>query len=70
MTDALATALAFARRDLAVFTVTWPVEENGRLVCSCGKHKRGPESCSSPAKHVDSPFAEQGEHHVSVVLEP
>jgi hypothetical protein len=60
VTDTLATALAFARRDHAVFTVTWPVEENGRLVCSCGKHKRGPEQCSSPAKHPYGKFAPRG----------
>jgi hypothetical protein len=60
MTDTLATALAFARRDLAVFPVTWPVAENGRLVCSCGKHKRGPEQCSSPAKHPYGKLAPRG----------
>jgi hypothetical protein len=58
--DTLATALAFAKRDLAVFPVTWPVQENGRLVCSCGKHKRGAEPCPSPAKHPYGKFAPNG----------
>jgi hypothetical protein len=56
----LATALAFAKRGFAVLPLTWPVEETGRLVCSCGKHKRRPESCSSAAKHPHGKFAPKG----------
>jgi hypothetical protein len=59
-TSALSTALAFAKRDFAVFPVTWPVAENGHLVCSCGKHKRGPEPCPSPAKHPCGRYAPHG----------
>jgi hypothetical protein len=52
MSGALGTALAFARRGHAVFPVNWPVEENGRFVCSCMKHKRGPMPCvRDAAKH-------------------
>jgi hypothetical protein len=59
--SALATALAFARRGLAVFPVTWPVEENGKLVCSCMKHKRGPDDCGKDkAKHPYGKFAPHG----------
>ena len=31
----LGTALAFARRGLAVLPLTWPIKVNGRLLCSC-----------------------------------
>jgi hypothetical protein len=60
MQQTLATALAFARHGLAVLPLNWPVEENGRLVCSCGRHKRGPEGCTSPAKHPFGKLAPNG----------
>jgi hypothetical protein len=58
--NALATALAFAKRGFAVLPLTWPIQENDRLVCSCRKHKRGPEPCSSPAKHPYGKYAPNG----------
>jgi hypothetical protein len=63
MTDVLRTALAFAHRGHAVFPVTWPVpsgENDGRLVCSCGRHARGPKPCGSPAKHPYGKLAPSG----------
>jgi hypothetical protein len=46
MSDTLNTALAFARKGIAVVPVWWPVERGGRLVCACGR-----ADCNSPAKH-------------------
>lgn len=60
MASPLASALAFARRDFAVFPVWWPVEQGGRLVCSCMRHMRGPEPCGSPAKHPHGHTAPNG----------
>jgi hypothetical protein len=44
------TALAFAKRGIGVLPLHWPIEQNGRLVCSCLRHTRG-QDCRSPAKH-------------------
>jgi hypothetical protein len=55
----LATALAFARRGHAVFPVNWPVERNGKLVCSCGGDARG-RPCGSAAKHPYGRLAPNG----------
>jgi hypothetical protein len=55
----LATALALARRGLAVFPVNWPSEHKGRLRCSCGSDTRG-RPCASPAKHPYGKLASNG----------
>jgi hypothetical protein len=60
MATVLPTALALAKRGFAVFPVNWPVEENGRLVCSCMKHKRGPDTCNNAAKHPYGKLAPNG----------
>jgi hypothetical protein len=57
--DVLLSALAFARHGHAVFPVNWPVERNGRLVCSCGSDSRG-RPCISPAKHPYGKLAFNG----------
>jgi hypothetical protein len=51
MTLVLATALAFARHDHAVFPVHWPVDHGGKLLCSCGSDSRGRPCGRDAAKH-------------------
>jgi hypothetical protein len=55
----LAAALAFARHGHPVFPVNWPVERNGKLVCSCGSDSRG-QPCGTPAKHPYGRLAPNG----------
>src|SRR6516165_2788489 len=56
----LLTALAFgARHGHPVLPINWPVERNGKLVCSCGSDSRG-RPCTSPAKHPYGKLAPQG----------
>ena len=55
----LLTALAFARNGHAVFPVNWPVERDGRLLCSCGGDGRG-RPCPNPAKHPYGKLAPNG----------
>lgn len=59
MSTILATALAFARHGHAVFPVNWPVERDGRLVCSCGGDSRG-QPCKNAAKHPYGKLAPRG----------
>jgi hypothetical protein len=56
--SALANALNFGRRGYGVIPLHWPIETNGRLVCSC-RRRRG-KGCMSPAKHPFAPFAPRG----------
>jgi hypothetical protein len=56
----LPTALAFARRGHPVFPVNWPVENNGRLLCSCGGDGRGRPCGKNAAKHPYGKLAPQG----------
>jgi hypothetical protein len=49
-------ALAFARRGHAVLPLTWPIEVNGRLVCSC----RRAADCTAAAKHPYGRLAPNG----------
>jgi hypothetical protein len=56
----LPAALAFARRGHPVFPVNWPVPQNGRFVCSCMRHTRSAEPCSTPAKHPYGKLAPHG----------
>src|SRR5215831_14106813 len=59
---ALPTALAFAKRDLGVFPLHWPVTHNGQMVCSCGR------LCGKQAaKHPVARYAPNG--HLSATLE-
>src|SRR4051794_26697815 len=58
MSFALSNALAFARRGYAIVPLHWPIEENGRLVCSC--RRRCDKGCTSPAKHPFAPLAPRG----------
>jgi len=58
MTATLGNALAFARRGHGVIILHWPIEENGRLVCSC--RRRRDLGCTSPAKHPYAPLAPRG----------
>jgi hypothetical protein len=58
--DMLPAALAFARHGHAVLPITWPVAQNGRLVCSCMRHTRSAEPCSTPAKHPYGKLAPNG----------
>src|SRR6516162_6387256 len=53
------TALAFARRGLAVLPVNWPVAHNGKMICSCGSDLRG-RPCSTAAKHPYGKLAPSG----------
>jgi Bifunctional DNA primase/polymerase, N-terminal len=46
----LPSARAFARRGFAVFPAHWPISHRGRLICSCGRDRRG-MPCTKPAKH-------------------
>jgi hypothetical protein len=57
---ALPTALAFARRDHAVFPVNWPIEHKGRLICSCGSELRGRPCGNNAAKHPYGRLAPNG----------
>ena len=52
----LGTALAFARRGLAVLPLTWPIKVNGRLLCSC----RRAADCTAGAKHPLGRLAPNG----------
>jgi hypothetical protein len=56
----LATALAFARRDHAVFPVNWPIEQGGKLLCSCGGDSRGRPCGKNAAKHPYGKLAPRG----------
>ncbi len=56
MTTALGTAIAFARREHAVLTLTWPIDVNGKLRCCC----RRAVGCLSPAKHPYGRLAPNG----------
>jgi hypothetical protein len=56
----LPTALAFARHGHAVFPVNWPVEHNGKLVCSCGSDSRGRPCGKNAAKHPYGKLAPRG----------
>jgi hypothetical protein len=63
LTNALHTALAFARHGYAVFPVNWPVPsgENGdRLLCSCGGDSRGRPCGRNAAKHPYGKLAPNG----------
>jgi Bifunctional DNA primase/polymerase, N-terminal len=52
----LGTALAFARRGHAVLPLTWPINVNGRLLCSC----RRAADCTAAAKHPLGRLAPNG----------
>ena len=52
----LGNAAAFGRRGYGVLPLHWPVQRDGRLVCSCKK----PRDCPSPAKHPYGPLAPNG----------
>jgi hypothetical protein len=52
-------ALAFARHGHAVFPVNWPVERDGRRLCSCGSDSHG-QPCKAPAKHPYGKLAPHG----------
>jgi Bifunctional DNA primase/polymerase, N-terminal/Primase C terminal 1 (PriCT-1) len=56
----LLTALAFVRHGHAVFPVNWPVERNGRLLCSCGGDSRGRPCGKNAAKHPYGKLAPNG----------
>jgi hypothetical protein len=56
----LPTALAFARHGHAVFPVNWPVEHNGKLICSCGGESRGRPCGKNAAKHPYGKLAPSG----------
>jgi hypothetical protein len=61
MTEAvLPSALAFARHGHAVFPVNWPVEHNGKLLCSCGSDSRGQPCGKNAAKHPYGKLAPNG----------
>jgi Bifunctional DNA primase/polymerase, N-terminal/Primase C terminal 1 (PriCT-1) len=55
----LGSALAFARRGNPVLPLTWPIEQDGRLQCSCGGDSRG-QPCRTPAKHPHGLLAPDG----------
>jgi hypothetical protein len=57
---ALLHALAFARHGHAVFPINWPVEHNGRLLCSCGGDGRGRPCGKNAAKHPYGKLAPNG----------
>jgi hypothetical protein len=59
MSAVLPTALAFARHGYAVFPVNWPVDQGGKLLCSCGSDGRG-KPCGTPAKHPYGKLAPHG----------
>jgi hypothetical protein len=56
----LPTALAFARHGHAVFPVNWPVDHNGKLLCSCGSDSRGRPCGRNAAKHPYGKLAPHG----------
>lgn len=56
MTTVLGNALAFAKRGFAVVPLHWPVQRDGRRVCSCKK----PRDCPSPGKHPYGALAPNG----------
>jgi hypothetical protein len=60
MTNVMATALAFARHGHAVFPVNWPVEHNGKRLCSCGSDSRGRPCGKNAAKHPYGKLAPNG----------
>jgi hypothetical protein len=61
MTDSvLGTALAFARRGHPVLPLTWPVERDGKRLCSCGGDSRGRPCGKAAAKHPFGRLAPQG----------
>jgi hypothetical protein len=64
----LATALAFARRGHAVLPITWPVERESKLFCSCGSDRRGRPCGRSATKHPYGKLASNG--LLSATLEP
>ena len=60
MTDSVfAAAIAFARHGHGVFPVNWPVEHNGKRLCSCGGDSRG-RPCTRTAKHPFGKLAPNG----------
>jgi Bifunctional DNA primase/polymerase, N-terminal len=60
MSAVIGTALAFARRGYAVFPVNHPVEQDGRLLCSCGSDSRGRPCGRNAAKHPYGKLAPRG----------
>jgi hypothetical protein len=56
----LGTALAFARHGHPTFPVNWPIERNGKLVCSCGSDSRGRPCGKNAAKHPYGKLAPNG----------
>src|SRR5262245_51861552 len=65
MVSALPSALAFTSRGHAILPLFWPVERNGKLICSC---KRGADCGASSAKHPYGPLASGG--LLDATLEP
>jgi Bifunctional DNA primase/polymerase, N-terminal len=60
VTSALPSALAFARHGHAVFPVNWPVDHDGKLLCSCGSDARGRPCGRNAAKHPYGKLAPRG----------
>jgi hypothetical protein len=56
----LGTGLAFGRHGHGVFPVNWPVERDGKLVCSCGSDSRGRTCGKNAAKHPYGKLAPNG----------
>ena len=52
----LGNALAFALRGYPVLPLCWPIEDAGRLICSCRRRR----DCPSPAKHPLGALAPNG----------
>jgi hypothetical protein len=57
---AIGTGLAFARHGHGVFPVNWPIERDGKLVCSCGSDSRGKPCGKNAAKHPYGKLAPNG----------
>ncbi len=60
MNAVLATALAFARHGHAVVPVNWPIDQGGKLFCSCGSDNRGRPCGRNAAKHPYGKLAPRG----------
>src|SRR5262249_41017939 len=55
MNAALDAAIAYARHGMAIFPLHYPVEQDGKLWCSCGSQK-----CTNAAKHPYAMLAKRG----------